>query len=374
MSEEFYSQFIFYCRNIEDYRQPVKRTYPLEEIIFLVFCATLSGCDGWDEMVFYGNNNIDFLKKYLPYEHGIPSSSTILRVISTLSPQGFEKQFREWFMRYNQAKQISIDGKVLKASKTAQESALHLLHACDSSKGLILGYKKVAGKTNEVKVLPELLEDLNIEDRTVTIDAMGCQREVCKKIIEKGGNYVISLKGNQGTLHSDIKLLFSDKDELNISTHQTVEKGHGRIEIREMWATEELDCLIEQHNWPGLKTAIMCKYQRLDKKTKPEILYYISSHKAQAKNLLEIVRSHWKVESMHWILDVSFSEDKIAISVDNAAENLACIRRVALNLIKAFQQNTANSKLSIKRIRKLCLMKPHTISDILKLNTYDAFS
>ena len=364
MKQEFCKEFISYCQTIRDFRQPVKKTYPLEEIIFLVFCATLAECDGWDEMVFFGEENVEFLRQYLPYEHGIPSPSTMLRVISTLSPEGFEKHFQSWFMQLNDSKHIAIDGKTIRGSKKNKKSAVHLIHACDSKTGIALGYKKVNDKSNEIPSVPELIKDLDIQDRIITLDAMGCQRATCETIINNGGDYVIGLKGNQGTLYSDIKLLFDEKEELIISSNTSIDKGHGRIEERTVYATEEMGALLDQHKWPGLKTAIMCKYHRVDKKSQDEVLYFISSTAANAEKLLDIIRSHWSVESTHWILDVTFNEDKIAIAVDNAAENLAFIRRVALNMIKLYQ-STLDKKTSIKRIRKMCLMKTNTISDIL---------
>lgn len=370
MSQDIYTEFINYTRTINDPRQPIKRTYPLDEILFLGLCSTLSGCEGWDEMSFFGEEHIDFLRNYLPYENGIPSTSTIFRVISMLPCDDFEEFFTSWFNNFKCSGHISIDGKAIRGSKKGGKSPVHILHACDSQSGILLGYKTVSDKTNEIPVAAQLIEELNINDCTVTLDAMGCQRNTCSTIVNNGGNYVINLKGNQGNLHSDIKLLFDEKEYLDIKTSSSVDKGHGRIEERKIYATEDVGYLIEQHKWPHLKTVIMCEYSRIDKKTKPEILYYITSHEANTKMLQDAIRSHWKVESSHWILDVTFNEDKSAISADNAAENMAFIRRVALNMIKIYQKNLEKN-MSVKRIQKKCLVRPDTIKSILsaKINS-----
>lgn len=367
MSIEFHNSFITYCHTIEDHRQPIKRTYPLDEILFLGLCATLAGCEGWNDIHFFGENNIDFLKEYLPYKEGIASVSTIFRVLSTLSNDGFKSFFLSWFNGFNTSEYISIDGKVVKGSKRDGKSALHILHACDSASGVIIGYKEVGSKTNEIPVAPDLIKELDIEGKTVTLDAMGCQKSTCEAILSQGGDYTINLKGNQGNLHDDVKLLFDEKEHLLIDTATEIEKGHGRIEERTIYATEDISYLVEKYNWPGIKSIIMCKNRRLDKKSKEETLYYISSHKADAINLQKCIRSHWSVESMHWILDVTFNEDAIPISADNGAENLAFLRRVALNLLKIYQK-TLTKNVSIRRLKMTCLAKPESIKDVLKAN------
>ena len=365
MSEKIYSEFVNYCRQINDPRQEIKRIYPLEEVLFLVLCSTLSGCYGWDEISFFGEQNIDFLEEYLPFEHGIPSSSTIFRVVSLFPNSEFEEFFTSWFNKFNDSKNISIDGKTIKGSKKGREKPIHMLHACDSDTGVLIGSSQVDTKTNEIRIIPKLLEKLDINDCTITLDAMGCQRDICNQIVENGGDYVIGLKGNQGTLYDDVKLLFDEKECLNITTNQHLSKGHGRIEDRRIYATEDIEYINEQHKWPHLKTIIKTEYQRVDKEnSQTETLYYISSREADPKKLQDAIRSHWKIEAAHWILDVTFNEDKSAISIDKAAENMAIMRRIALNLIKIYQ-TSLNKKLSVKRIQKMCLIKPNNIKTIL---------
>ncbi len=186
--------------------------------------------------------------------------------------------------------------------------------------------------------------------------------------MNEGGDYIIGLKGNQGNLHKDVALLFEEKENLDIESNLTVNKGHGRLEQRTVYATEDVGYLIEQHQWPHLKSVIMCENKRLDKgNSKNERLYYISSHQAKASMLQECIRKHWQVEAMHWTLDVTFNEDKIPIAIDNAAENLAFIRRITLNMLKIYQQ-TKTKKPSIKRLQKTCLVRPKLIGEVFDVN------
>jgi predicted transposase YbfD/YdcC len=368
MSEKLYREFINYSRQIEDPRQPIKLTYPLDEILFLVLCGTISGCEGWDEISFFGEEHIKFLRGYLKYESGIPSSTTILRVLSMIKSDIFEEFFGEWFCKFNSGNIISIDGKTIRGSKRGGKKALHILHALDAESAVLLGYKHVDGKTNEIPVSKEMIEELDINGKIITLDAMGAQREICESIISNGGDYVIGLKGNQGNLHEDVKFLFKERAEIQISEKYDIDKCHGRIEERTLYATEDLGYLLEEHKWPGLRSLVMCEYKHKDgkKKVQKEKLYYISSLEASVESLAKCIRSHWSVESFHWILDVTFKEDKISISVDNAASNLSSIRRMAANMLKIYQKHT-DSPSSIKRLQKTCFLRPTLIKDILDL-------
>jgi len=367
--------FIEYCRGISDNRQPVKLTYPIDEVLFLGLCSVMSGLEGWEDMSFFGNNHIDFLQEYLPYEDGIPSRSTISRVFSIISPEIFEAFFLDWFDkllgRYlPDGATIAIDGKTVCGSKSADKRALHMLHACVVESGLLLGYKTTDSKSNEITAIPALLEKLDIRGCVITLDAMGCQRDICTKIKEGGGDYVIGLKGNQGTLNNDVRLLLEDLQSLEIDNNICVDAGHGRVETRNVTTTAVGECLQKIHKWPGLKSIAMVKTSRynktLKKYDKDETRYYISSLPSDAAKLQYCIRKHWMVEVAHWMLDVSFNEDNIHNVLENAAENLAFMRRLALNMMKIYQKSLKKT-ISIKRLQKMCLIKPKTIGEIMNV-------
>lgn len=378
LSPSLHIDFIEYCQGIEDCRQPVKLTYPLDEVLFLGLCGVISGCDGWEEISFFGENHIKFLREYLPYKENIPSSSTIARVFSIISPAIFEEFFTNWFGKFlgsslPEGTVISIDGKTVCGSKSASNRALHMLHACVAESGLLLGYKTTDSKSNEITAIPALLENLDINGCIVTLDAMGCQRDICAKIKENGGDYVIGLKGNQGTLNEDVRLLLEDFQALEAKFDVSVDAGHGRVETRSVTAISAGDYLQENHKWPGLATVAMVKTSRYNKTSKKydedEIRYYISSLPPDAAKLQYSIRKHWMVEAVHWALDVSFNEDKIHIVMDNAAENLAFLRKVAFNMMKMHQKSLKKT-ISISRLQKMCLIKPKNIREIMTLKNY----
>jgi predicted transposase YbfD/YdcC len=378
LSPSLHIDFIEYCQGIEYIRQPVKLTYPLDEVLFLGLCGVISGCEGWEEISFFGDNHIKFLREYLPYQENIPSSSTIARVFSIISPAIFEDFFTNWFGKFLGASLpegtvISIDGKTVCGSKSASNRALHMLHACVAESGLLLGYKTTDSKSNEITAIPDLLESLDINGCIVTLDAMGCQRNICAKIKENGGDYVIGLKGNQGALNEDVRLLLKDFQTLEANSNVSVDAGHGRVETRKVTAVSAGDYLQETHKWPGLVTIAMVKTSRYNKTSKKydddETRYYISSLPPDAAKLQYSIRKHWMVEAVHWALDVSFNEDKIHIVMDNAAENLAFMRKMAFNMMKMHQKSLKKT-ISINRLQKMCLMKPKNIREILTLENY----
>ena len=370
--------FIEYCRGIEDPRQPVKRTYPLEEVLFLGMCGVMSGCEGWDELSFFGESQLTFLQEYLPYRSGIPSPCTISRVFGAISPSIFETFFTDWFGRLltsslSEDTVIAIDGKTVCGSGGVHNRALHMLHACVAQTGLILGYKTTDKKSNEITAIPELLECLDIRGCVVTLDAMGCQRNICEKILEDEGDYVIGLKGNQGNLNEDVRLLLQDCQLLETDISTSYDAGHGRVETRKVTAIAAGEYLSNTHQWPGLQSVAMVQSSRYNKTQQKydaeETRYYISSLPPRVVKLQSCIRNHWSVESAHRALDVSFNEDNIHIVMDNAAENLAFLRRLALNLMKAHQKNLKKT-ISINRMQKMCLMNPKYMREIFSINNY----
>ena len=265
-------------------------------------------------------------------------------------------------------KLIAIDGKTLRGSHDGTVKALHLVSAFASEARVVLAQTATAEKSNEITAIPELLKLLDLNGATISIDAMGCQREIAQQIIDGGGHYLLGLKGNQGTLHKDVELFFKDMPEdVDVHVHEEADKGHGRIEIRRCEATSDIAWLQEQHQWPGLQTIIRITSTRIiGSKTTTDVRYYISDDVPDAVKILTNTRSHWAIEnSLHWTLDMSFGEDACRIRKDNAPLAMATIRHVALNMLQAAKQKRE----SIKRLRKLAGWNNRVLKRILNLNS-----
>lgn len=328
-------------------------TYPLDEILLSVLVGVLCNCEDWEEIALCCEEKLEFLRNILNFENGIASSDTLERVFNGLDIIKFEECFMSWVSSLQNVLKsvIAIDGKTARGSKedSSGRSAIHIVSAFATEYGLVLGQRKVDGKSNEITAIPELLDLLALDGCTVTMDAMGAQKEICRQIVESGGNYVISLKGNQGTLHSDVKLFFAEQaKEVDWKTCETTDAGHGRVEVRKCTVTSDIAWLKEQHDWRGLQSIVKVDSLRFDKKYKieqKESRYYISSLPPDASNTLLCTRSHWGVENkLHWSLDVAFNEDKCRTRRKNAATNLAIVRKIAFNLCKS-----NNEKLSTKK-------------------------
>jgi predicted transposase YbfD/YdcC len=278
-----------------------------------------------------------------------------------MEPQEFEKAFQAWvhdLAGTTAGKHIAIDGKTLRRSfdKASKKAAIHMVSAWVHENHAVFGQLKVDDKTNEIKAIPKLLEILNLKGATVTIDAMGCQREISSQIVDKDGDYVLALKGNQGQLHEDVVLFMNDaieKGSADLSdVYESCEKGHGRIEQRMCWTSTEVDWLRDRHAWPSLSSiaAVECR-RTIDGNTNTERRYFISSHDGRcAQRIATVVRNHWRVEAqLHWTLDVCFGEDNSRVRIENAAENLSRVRRIALMLLK--QEKTARMGVKGKRMK-----------------------
>jgi len=334
----------------------------LIDIITLAICALISGADGWVEIETYGNAKFWWFKHFLELPHGIPSHDTFGRVFAQLDP----KQFRESFLRCVKAianlieEHIAIDGKMLRRShdRANDKAALHMVSAWSSKNGIVLGQEKVRDKSNEIIAIPELLELLDLANCIITIDAMGCQTKIAQKIVKSDADYVLALKKNQGKLYEIVEVLFGNPDEIqatNCDYHREINKGHGRIEIRKCWATNDEEYLkyIEQEfgHWEGLHSLIMVKSERrVNEVRSTETRFYIASLPPDAKHLLHVIRSHWGIENkLHWVLDMSFREDESRVRQGNATENLAIMRHLCLNLLK--KEETANCGIKAKRLK-----------------------
>lgn len=342
--EEQQPELLGYLSIIRDPRLDRKKLHSLTDILFIGICASLCGCDTWEDLHLFAVTREEWLKGYIELLNGIPSVDTIARVFSLIDPAEFETAFRNWVCTLYEAKEgkiIAVDGKRLRGSYGTGKSAIHMVHAFAAESGLALGQVKTSDKSNEITAIPELLDALFIKGSIITLDAMGCQKKIVKKITEKGGNYVISLKGNQGTLHDDVKLFLETEKKRNFCKvrhdyYETTEKGHGRVETRRYWITDQIDWLDLKNDWSGLTSIGLVESERYIKgKTSYEMRCFICSIKPDAKKFARAVRQHWSVENnLHWQLDVTFNEDKLRARINNAAQNLAVMRRMVLNVLK----------------------------------------
>jgi predicted transposase YbfD/YdcC len=355
--EENVVGFIDFFKEIPDHRLERRKLHLVEEILFVTFCGVISGCDSWDDLEDYGKMKLDYLRQYLPYINGAPSDDTLRRFFRVLDPDAFESCFIKWVKSFQMdltSKIIAVDGKTSRRSFDGDISPMHLVSAFASEQGITLGQVKTADKSNEITAIPELLDLLDIAGSTITIDAMGCQSKIVEKIIEKKADYLIGLKGNQGTLNDDVRLLFEKKPLKTIfETDEEYDKGHGRIETRRCTVTEDIAWLREKHpHWKNLKSVVEIESQREIKgEISIEKRYYIGSLPAIVKPILNTVRQHWGIENkLHWVLDMSFGDDQSRIRQGNAPRNMAIIKKTALNLFSILKKGMP--RVSMKRMRK----------------------
>lgn len=347
---------------LEDPRRYNKR-HLLHDIIVIAICAAICGADDWVAVEEFGHAKRSWFEEFLELPHGIPSHDTFGDVFGVLDPEQFRRGFIQWVQAVNEVTRgqiVPIDGKKLRRShdRTLGKNAIHMVSAWAAENHVVLGQVKVDDKSNEITAIPQLLDLLEISGCIVTIDAMGCQREIARKIVEdKDADYVLALKGNQSGLFEDVKGLFEHAQEVgfeNCEHHRTKEKGHGRLEVRECWTLsdpESLASIQSLANWRDLRTVIMVKSERFvgDKRSE-ESRYYISSLSGDAERALEAVRGHWGIENkVHWVLDIAFREDDCRIRKGNGAQNFAILRHIALNLLK--QEKTAKCGVKTKRLK-----------------------
>ena len=353
---------------IEDKRQAKKVRHKLKDIIVIVLFATLSNVDGWEEMEYFAQYQEKYLRRYIGLENGIPSHDTIRRVMGMISPDILQQLYQKWQELLNRKegeklkKIICIDGKTMRGNKRKDSQPSHVVSAWCREDGFCLGQRAVAEKSNEITAIPELLDKIQIKGQVVTIDAMGTQIAIAEKIRKKRGDYVLALKGNQGTLHGDVQLYLNDlevKQALQASGQykRTVEKARSQIEIREYYQTETISWLNCKKEWKGLKSIGMEeKTIRKDGIEKKEYRYFISSLKEDIELFSRAVRGHWSVESMHWHLDVTFREDANQTLDRLAAQNLNIIRKWCLSILKVLELFRPN--LSMKKKRFIISMNP----------------
>lgn len=353
--------FLCHFDALEDPRVDRKKLYPLTEILFVVLCGSICGAQSWRDFVTFGEEKLDYLQRFLAFDNGIPSKNTFARVLSSLDPDGFKRCFIAWVQSFQLAVKevIAIDGKTLRKSfdKASGKTAIHMVSAFASATKLVLGQQKVSDKSNEITAIPKLLDLLALEGKIVSIDAMGTQKKIAKKIRQKKANYVLSLKGNHSTLHDDIRLFLSSeigkpRNSKIVDRYEECDKGHGRIEQRICYVSSQLNWLEQRTDWCDLKTVAMIEsHVTVGEKTSTEQRYFISSLPPDAKKIAESIRSHWAVEnSLHWVLDVTLREDDSRVRKYNAPENMAMVRHVILNMLQNAKKNFKD--MSLKRLQK----------------------
>ena len=341
---------------IRDPRQQWKIEHKLTDIIFLSIVAVIGGADGWEEIQDFGEDHLDWLKQYGDFENGIPVHDTIARVMGMISAKQMQKCFAMWMDDCHQATEgdvIAIDGKTLRGTynKGRRQGAIHMVSAFSAANQVVLGQVKTSEKSNEITAIPELLKLLDIRGCLITIDAMGCQRDIAKTIVDKGADYLLAVKGNQKRLEKAFNDYFRMEmlQSFEGSSYSTQEEGHGRKETRVALVNDDLSVLGDiAYDWPELKTmGIVASVRQVGNTPAEEISirYYISSKKLDARTLLESSRSHWSIEvQLHWKLDVGMNEDTCRIRRDEAGENFAAIRHIALNLLNADKSFKAGLK------------------------------
>ena len=358
---------LFACfDDLPDPRMERTKAHRLDDILAIAIVAVVCGAQGWTDVQQFGIAKYDWLKTILHLPNGIPSHDTFGRVFAMLDPEALERCFLDWIgglITVSGQEALHIDGKTLRRSFDAasNKAAIHMVSAWASKAQLTLAQVSTDAKSNEITAIPRLLDLITLHGAVVTIDAMGCQRDIAAKIIDGGGDYILAVKKNQPTLYEDVKLLLDDGIEhrftqMGYDLDQQVDGGHGRVETRRVWVTREVDWLRDRGQWKGLRGAVCVESVRQITGQKPttERRYYITSidHAQRgndAASLGQLIRDHWGIENkLHWSLDVTFGEDDSRVRQGHAAENLSRLRRIGLNLLK--QEKTCKRGLAGKRL------------------------
>ncbi len=363
---------------LDDERERWRVAYPLSEVLLLLTCATICSCDDFDDIVAWGKDHIDFLRGFAEFYHGVPCARWVRALVNRIDPTMFAACFESWTLSLWPGRHdlIAIDGKTSRRTHDRGKGlkALHTLSAYASNARLVLAQTSVAEKSNEITAIPELLDHLaasgQLEGALVTIDAMGTQVEIANKIIAGQADYLLPLKGNQPTLEAEVEAYFKSAPASETLTRTTVEKGHGRIEHREISASSNVDWMTSEKSYPGqprfkgIKTIIKAvnRTEHKDKCTK-DVRYYICSAPLDLDRLAECIRGHWGVEVVHWILDTEFKDDLSRYRSGHGPKNMAVVRRFALNLVRLNR-----TKGSIKTRRKIASWNTDVLLQILQVN------
>ncbi len=361
---------------LPDPRQQSKVLYPLDDILFLCLCGFVCGVQGFHDLEEFGQEKLTWLRRFLPFHCGIPSHDTLGRVVGALDPKQLDSWLAYWAQSVQQHMQgiVAIDGKSVRGSrnKAASKRPQHLLNAFACAHRVVLAVQPVADKSNEITGIPHLLKKLVLKGSTVTIDAMGCQKEIAALIQEKKGDYVLALKSNHATLHELVKDEWTQAEKEGFSSkvyacHEEVDKGHGRVETRRCVCTQSIGWLGKEilQQWPGLRTLVMVHSTCWRKgKQQEQRRFFLSSLSAEPERLLQAVRSHWHIENgLHYILDVAFNEDACRAQERRAVRNMSFLRKVALNLLQ--QVRKKRPKDGIKSLQRRASWNNGVLESIL---------
>jgi len=358
--EVWLEEFLEHLNDTSDHREEWKVLHKIGDVIAICIISTLANCDRMKDIHIWATYHESLLGKYLELPNGIPGYDTMRRVMGTVSPHYLNSFLQQWneLLEQNQTsklrKILAIDGKTQRGNGTSKQKPNHIVSAVDENK-LCWGQEKVSEKSNEITAIPKLLDRLNIKNQIVTTDALGTQKDIAKKIIEKAGDYVLALKGNQHNFYDDVKLYFEDFLEECSYHHKTTEKARGGVEKREYWQTENIDWLTQKAEWSGLKTIGMTRNTTTKNgKTTIDTRYFISSLGVDTNLFARAVRSHWQVESYHWLLDTTLREDESPILDKQCAENLNIIRKFVLAILKTAEIGNKYTSLRGKRLHIAC--------------------
>jgi predicted transposase YbfD/YdcC len=357
---------------IEDPREPWRVAHPLPEVLLLVVCGTICDCEDYDLIAEWGEEHLAVLRRYLPYHHGVPGGRWLTQLMNRINPGLFAAAFTAWVRASwpDRPEFVAIDGKTSRRSHDRKrgQKALHLVSAFATTRRLVLGQQATEEKSNEITAIPALVERINLAGALVSIDAMGCNPNIAQGILDAKADYLLAVKDNQPTLHAEIKSYFDTAPSNTIEQSQTIDKGHGRLEIRTHTVSHEVDWMTPERSYPGAfrfpkLTTIAMVESRTERGEKIEFerRSYISSRILRADAFADAVRSHWAIENnLHWTLDMTFNEDQSRLRVGHGAKNMAVVRHFALNLIRQ-----ASDKRSIKRRRKRASWDPLYLLEIL---------
>ena len=352
------ASLIAHFRQVPDPRIERRKFHDLVDVLVIGICTLLCGGETFNDMEDFGEAKQEWFKTFLKLTNGIPSHDTFNRIFAAIDPQQFLECFLRWTQSVRQTVHqeiVAIDGKALRRASNKKQSVKYVVSAWAESNALVLGQLKVADKSNEISAVPQLLRVLELSGCIVTIDAMGCQKKIAREIIEADADYVLALKGNHEKVHEEVKSFLDDalaqrqaprpagaivpRAVATLESFEAVEKDHGRFEIRRYYQSAELDWFADRPKWEGLQSLGMVERVReVDGQTSVERRYVLSSLPLGVRTFARAVRSHWGVENkVHWVMDVCFREDQSRARAGYAAENLATLRRLALNLLKRDQ-------------------------------------